>query len=53
VELLGDKSIRIIKPALRAIGNIVCSEDEVSLPVPFPNTVEESHRFTMIFHSFA
>ena len=29
VELLGYPEDRVVKPALRAVGNIVCAEDEV------------------------
>jgi hypothetical protein len=29
VELLHKKSMKVVKPALRAVGNIVCVEDEV------------------------
>lgn len=29
VDLLHHKSLKVVKPALRAVGNIVCVEDEV------------------------
>lgn len=29
VELLGHNEHRVVKPALRAVGNIVCAEDEI------------------------
>lgn len=31
VDLLNKKSMKVVKPALRAVGNIVCVEDEVFL----------------------
>ena len=31
VNLLGNPSIRVVKPALRAVGNIVCAESELGL----------------------
>ena len=31
ITLLTHKSLKVVKPALRAIGNIVCVEDEVRM----------------------
>ena len=31
VQLLGHPSSKVVKPALRTVGNIVCAEDEVSV----------------------